>query len=79
MSVLVDEADRVAMLAGDSAYSQALLVDGSVDGIGPHPTQQKETKRRILQFAAQIPTIFLPTHEWDAARRLEMRENMIVP
>ncbi len=65
MSVLVEEGDHVIMLAGDSAYSQALLLDGSVDGIGPDPGQQKETKRRILQFAAHYPTVFLPTHEWD--------------
>jgi len=74
MSVLVDEADHVVMLAGDSAYAQALLLDGSVDGIGPNPTLQKETKQRILQFAAQHPTVFLPTHEWDSARRLDVRE-----
>ena len=74
MSVLVKEADRVVMLAGDSAYSQALLLDGSVDGIGPDPALQKDTKRRILQFSAQHPTVFLPAHEWEAARRLDGRE-----
>jgi glyoxylase-like metal-dependent hydrolase (beta-lactamase superfamily II) len=74
MSVLVAEGDHQIMLAGDSAYSQALLLDGSVDGIGPDPAKQIETKRRILEFARRIPTVFLPTHEWDAARRLEVRE-----
>jgi glyoxylase-like metal-dependent hydrolase (beta-lactamase superfamily II) len=74
MSLLVEEADHVVMLAGDSAYSQALLLDGSVDGIGPDPALQKETKRRILQFAAHTPTVFLPAHEWEAERRLVNRE-----
>ena len=79
MSLLVEEADHVIMLAGDSAYSQSLLLDGSVDGIGPDPMLQKATKQRILQFAAQTPTVFLPTHEWDAARRLEEREDIFSP
>ena len=78
MSILVDEGDRVVMLAGDCAYSQTLLLDGSVDGIGPDPAQQRETKGRILQFAAHTPTVFLPTHEWDAARRLDARESIVV-
>ena len=79
MSLLVEEADHVIMLAGDSAYSQGLLLDGSVDGIGPEPALQKATKQRILQFAAQAPTVFLPAHEWDAARRLEVREAIFSP
>jgi glyoxylase-like metal-dependent hydrolase (beta-lactamase superfamily II) len=53
MSILVDEADRKVMLAGDSAYSQALLLDGSIDGIGPDPKLQKETKQSNAQFTVQ--------------------------
>ena len=79
MSILVEEAAHMVMLAGDSAYAQALLLDCSIDGVGPDPALQKDTKQRILQFAAQVPTVFLPAHEWDAARRLEVREAIFIP
>ena len=74
MGVLVEESDHTVMFAGDSQYSQDLLLAGAIDGVGPDPAAQRETHRRILQFAAQRPTVYLPSHEWDAARRLEARE-----
>lgn len=76
-AVLVYESDHVVMLAGDASYSQDLLLAGAVDGIGPDPAPQRATHRRILQFAAGTPTVFLPCHEWDAERRLVGREMMM--
>jgi hypothetical protein len=35
---------------------------------------QQATHRSILQLAAQTPTVYLPSHEWNAERRLLARE-----
>ncbi len=64
----------MVMIAGDSAYSQALLLTDTIDGVGPDPAARRDTHHRILQLAAQTPTIFLPSHDWDSARRLDERE-----
>ena len=67
----------MVMLAGDASYSQDLLLAGAADGIGPAPTAQHETHRRILQFAARTPTVFLPAHEWNAEQRLAGRIHLM--
>ena len=74
MSVIVEEEDHVLFLAGDASYSQELLRAGAVDGIGPSPALQRETHHRMRTYAAEQPTVFLPSHEWDARRRLAARE-----
>ena len=73
LSVIVEQGSEAVMLAGDSAYTDDLLVQDRVDGIGPSPTDQHETHRRITAFAEQVPTIFLPTHDPLSAERLEKR------
>ncbi len=78
LAVFVKEPGHVVMIAGDSAYSQELLLDDSIDGVGPDTAQQRETKRRIMQFAAQTPAVFLPSHEWDAELRLSTRERIAI-
>ena len=32
----------------------------------------------LLQLASEQPTVFLPSHEWDAERRLAAREPLFV-
>lgn len=71
--VIVEEGDHVLMFGGDSAYSQALLQADALDGVGQSAAAAHETHRCILTFARETPTVFLPSHEWDAARRLETR------
>ena len=55
------------LLAGDAAYSQDLLLADAVDGVGPDPAAQHDDAPPIMAFAAQVPTIFLPSHDPDAA------------
>lgn len=74
MSVLVEENDHVICFAGDASYSQDLLLADAIDGVGPDPVAQHRTHKQILQFARQTPMVYLPSHEWDAERRLKTRE-----
>ncbi len=75
-SVIVEEDDHVLFFAGDASYSQELLLQDEVDGVGPDPKAQHETHRTILRFAARTPTVYLPSHEWDSERRLMARETI---
>ncbi|MEO0560550.1 MAG: N-acyl homoserine lactonase family protein [Chloroflexota bacterium] len=78
LSVLVHEADHTLLLAGDAAYSQALLLANTVDGVGPDASAQQDSHQRMLRYAQRVPTVFLPSHEDDARRRLAERETLDV-
>ena len=78
MSVLVDEGAQLICIAGDAAYTQDLLIAQMVDGIGADLLAQQATHRALLQLARTQPTVFLPSHEWDAERRLAAREPLCV-
>ena len=73
LSVVVEQGDHALMVAGDAAYTQELLLNDAIDGIGPDPAAQLETHRQIKAFATQVPTIFLPSHDPDAQYRLDHR------
>lgn len=74
LSVLIDEGEQAVFIAGDTSYTQDLLVAGKVDGVGVDAAAERDTHRRILQFAVTRPTVYLPSHDPDAERRLEQRE-----
>ncbi|MFK7806032.1 MAG: N-acyl homoserine lactonase family protein [Anaerolineae bacterium] len=73
LSVIIDEGEQLVILAGDAAYSQALLLNRSIDGMGPSPADQQDSHQRILEMARQTPTVFVPSHEWAGRERLEAR------
>ncbi len=74
LSVVIEEANHLVFLAGDAAYTQELLLQDAIDGVGPDPAAQHATHRAIMQLAAQAPTVFLPSHEREGEKRLAMRE-----
>jgi glyoxylase-like metal-dependent hydrolase (beta-lactamase superfamily II) len=73
LSVIVQHQGMALFFAGDASYSEALLLEDALDGVTQNARVARETHRRILQFAAQQPTVFLPSHEWAARDRLEGR------
>jgi hypothetical protein len=66
------------MYTGDAAYTQDLLIAQAIDRVGPDPLAQQATHQALLQLAQDQPTVFLPSHEWDAERRLLAREPLFV-
>jgi glyoxylase-like metal-dependent hydrolase (beta-lactamase superfamily II) len=78
MSLLLEEGDHIVCFAGDTSYTQALLLSTTVDGVATSPQVQQASQRAILRLANEIPTVYLPSHEWDAERRLLVREPISV-
>lgn len=69
VSVLVTGEPSV-LLAGDTSYTQALLVARKVDGVSPDQSVARDTHARILGLAQERPLVYLPSHDPEAAARL---------
>jgi N-acyl homoserine lactone hydrolase len=71
LSVAIDDGEKVVFLAGDTSYTEQLMLAGTPDGVSPDPTRARDTLARIRRFAAERPTIYLPTHDPESTGRLE--------
>lgn len=58
------------LIAGDASYLQELMLSGRIDGTSPSAAQSRDTLERIRRLVAERPTVYLPTHDPDADRRL---------
>lgn len=76
VSVIADEGNQKVFLAGDTSYSQDLLLAGEPDGVSPNRKQSVSTLNRILRFAESEPIVYLPSHDPGSAQRLEHRETL---
>jgi N-acyl homoserine lactone hydrolase len=74
MSVPVQDGDTTVFLAGDTSYNEALMLAGKVDGVSPDDKVSQATLNAIANFARAQPTVYLPTHDPDAAARLAKRQ-----
>jgi glyoxylase-like metal-dependent hydrolase (beta-lactamase superfamily II) len=74
LSVIVRDGNTSFFLAGDTSYSEPLLRVGVVDGVAPDVTAARRTLARINSYVEAIPTVYLPTHDPDAASRLTARQ-----
>ncbi len=79
LSVLVYDGSTAIFLAGDASYTQQLLFDGVVDGVAGNDAEDQLTMQYIRQFLQATPTIYLPSHDPDAARRLTSRTIVSFP
>ena len=74
LAVLVEEDDgTVVLLAGDSSYSERLMVHGVVDGVSPSDADARATLDRIRSLASLRPVVYLPSHDPDSVERLQAR------
>lgn len=79
MSVLVHEAGRDVLLAGDTSYTESNLVAGRVDGVssmGAGEDAAARTLERIRRYAAAVPLVYLPSHDPGAAARLDGQQTV---
>jgi glyoxylase-like metal-dependent hydrolase (beta-lactamase superfamily II) len=74
LAVVVEDGDHSVFLAADSSYTQDLLLRGVVDGVGPDEAAERLTHERIRAYAAETPTVYLPTHDPETAARLAKRQ-----
>jgi N-acyl homoserine lactone hydrolase len=70
--VLAEE-EGFVFLAGDTSYTEALMLAGAVDGVSPDPGKARETLDRIRRFAQDERVVYLPTHDPQSAERLAER------
>jgi N-acyl homoserine lactone hydrolase len=73
IGVLVDNGDHTVLLAGDSSYTQDLMLRGKADGVGADEEAERRTHERIRAFAAATPTVYLVAHDPETGVRLAER------
>lgn len=78
VSVVLEEDDGPILLAGDTSYTERLMIEGRADGVSPDVDAARLTLRRIQEFARQREVVYLPSHDPDSARRLEERRTVPV-
>ena len=61
-------------LAGDTSYTQELLLEKHPDGVSPNPEIARQTMDKILRYAKSEPTVYLPTHDPLSGDRLKNRK-----
>jgi glyoxylase-like metal-dependent hydrolase (beta-lactamase superfamily II) len=72
-SVIVNDGDTSFFFAGDTSYTERLMLDQAIDGVSPDETVARATLERVKQFVLETPAVYLPSHDPDAAQRLAMR------
>lgn len=73
IGVLVEDGDHTVFLAGDSSYTQELMLRGVADGVGADDEAERHTHERIRDFAAAHPTVYLVAHDPETPGRLAER------
>ena len=66
-----DEFDII--FAGDTSYNQEQVLNGKLAGVNASYRQSRETYTSLLAYAAKYPSIYLPSHDGNAACRLRNR------
>jgi N-acyl homoserine lactone hydrolase len=67
--ICIDDSGRHVMLAGDATDTLEQLYARRADAIGPDPKVHVATLETILAHLAQHQTIYLPSHDPEAAAR----------
>jgi N-acyl homoserine lactone hydrolase len=76
LAVVIDEGDHTIFLAGDSSYSENLMLRKAVDGVAPDEAAARDTLAQILSYAHATPTVYLPSHDPESAKRLAARRTV---
>lgn len=77
LSVVAEHGDVKLFFAGDTSYTQALLLEDALDGVSINAAAAHRSHRQILTLCERYPTIYMPSHEWASKTRLEKGE--VVP
>jgi N-acyl homoserine lactone hydrolase len=73
VSVIVSEEGRSLFLAGDTSYTEGLMLEQAVDGVSLRERIAQRTLGRVLRYAEKFPTVYLPSHDPRSAARLDAR------
>jgi N-acyl homoserine lactone hydrolase len=73
LSVVVLEGETSVFIAGDASYTQDLMGRAVADGVTTDESTARDTLERIRAYAAETPTVYLPSHDPESAGRLAER------
>ena len=73
LSVIVQDGDKTVFIAGDASYNEETMLSGTIDGVSDNEDEASATLDAIRAFVEARPTVYLPAHDPDAARRLAER------
>lgn len=73
LSILVEDQGTTYVLAGDTSYTESLMLAGVIDGVSSDERTATATLRAVRQFSSERPTVYLPTHDPQSASRLANR------
>ena len=76
VSVVVNTEDATFFLAGDTSYSESLLINRIADGVAPRASVAIDTLDRILRLADSRPLVYLPTHDPESVDRLTEKRTL---
>jgi N-acyl homoserine lactone hydrolase len=76
VSVVVNTEDATFFLAGDTSYSERLLIERIPDGVSPRASVAIGTMDRILRLADSRPLVYLPTHDPESVERLAEKRTL---
>lgn len=72
-SVILRDGQITYLFAGDTSYTEQLMIDRSVDGVSPNANLAGETIDRIHEFIRVEPTVYLPSHDPISKERMVRR------
>lgn len=76
LSVIVQDDPYTYFLAGDTSYTEQLMLDQVVDGVTLNNQAARRTLAQTRRYVQSRPTIYLPSHDPDAAQRLADRQTV---
>lgn len=79
LSVVVRTPEITYFLAGDTSYTQALMLAGQIDGVSMDRQIARRTLERIQDFCRSTPTVYLPSHDPDTPDRLANQQLAMAP
>jgi N-acyl homoserine lactone hydrolase len=74
VSVVLEDGPDTLFFAGDTSYTEGLMLEGAIDGVAPDEQAARETLRRIRALAGERPLVYLPSHDPEARQRLEKKQ-----
>ncbi|HLX91224.1 MAG TPA: N-acyl homoserine lactonase family protein [Puia sp.] len=76
-SIVFKSDDFDIIFAGDSSYNQGQVIRGELPGVNVDYKKTKQTYKSLLDYATNRKTIYLPTHDEDAGKRLADKKFLV--
>ncbi len=79
LCVVVTTPEVNYLVAGDTSYTQELMLQEQIDGVSNDRQTARRTLEQVLAFCRSTPTVYLPTHDPDTPDRLANRQLAVAP